>query len=318
MGPQPPQESSPAPPGRATARSKARDLLPLRTVSQPRARFLAAAAQMTASDDLSANLRICKALAADAAARGASLFVLPECFAFMGSSEADKLAVAETLDPAKPGPILFTLLDIATRYRQWVVGGGMPEKLEGDEGSRGGTPRRAGNTCVVVSPDGEVAARYRKIHLFDVAIPGKAEHKESASTAPGREVVTVETPLGRLGLSVCYDLRFPELYRALALDHGAEVLIVPAAFTAHTGAAHWHVLLRARAIENQCFVVAAGQVGVHNPKRATYGHSMVIDPWGTPIAELADGAGVVVAEIDPDALARVRREMPCASHRVLR
>jgi nitrilase len=287
-------------------------------MSPTRSRFLAAAAQMTATDDLSANLRTCKALAADAAARGASLFVLPECFPFMGASEADKLAVAEPIDPAKPGPILFTLLDIATRYKQWVVGGGMPERIEAEEGSRGGAPKRAGNTCVVVSPDGEVAARYRKIHLFDVEIPGKAEHKESASTAAGREVVTVETPLGRLGLSVCYDLRFPELYRALALDHGAEILIVPAAFTAHTGAAHWHVLLRARAIENQCYVVAAGQTGVHNPKRATYGHSMVIDPWGTITAEQADGQGVVVAEIDPEVLAKVRREMPCATHRVLR
>jgi deaminated glutathione amidase len=279
-------------------------------MSAARSPFLAAAAQMTSTDDLAANLANCKKLGADAAARGAALLVLPECFAFLGRSEADKLAVAEALDPARPGPILATLQEIASRYRQWVVAGGMPEAVDG-------APGKAANTCVVVSPDGELAASYRKIHLFDVAIPGKAELRESASTAAGREVVTVETPLARLGLSICYDLRFPELFRALAGEHGAEVLLVPAAFTAHTGAAHWHVLLRARAIENQCFVIAAGQTGQHNPKRITYGHSLVVDPWGTVLAELPAGGGLAIAEIDPATLDRVRSEMPCRAHRVL-
>jgi predicted amidohydrolase len=272
--------------------------------------FLAAAAQLTATDDLAGNLTTCRRLAGDAAARGVRLLVLPECFAFLGASEGDKLAVAETLDPAHPGPILACLFEIATRHRLWLVAGGLPERLEGE-------PGKAGNTCVVVSPAGELAARYRKIHLFDVAIPGKAEFRESNTTAAGRELVTVDTPLGRLGLSICYDLRFPELYRALTLAHGAEIVVVPAAFTAHTGAAHWHVLLRARAIENQCFVVAAGQVGQHNPKRATYGHSLIVDPWGEVVAELPTGAGLAVAEIDLARLAKVRAEMPCHAHRVL-
>jgi predicted amidohydrolase len=272
--------------------------------------FLAAAAQLTATDDLAANLTTCRRLAGDAAARGVKLLVLPECFAFLGASEGDKLAIAETLDPAHPGPILACLVEIAARHRLWVVAGGLPERLEGE-------PGKAGNTCVVVSPAGELAARYRKIHLFDVAIPGKAEFRESNTTAAGRELVTVDTPLGKLGLSICYDLRFPELYRALTLQHGAEIVVVPAAFTAHTGAAHWHVLLRARAIENQCFVVAAGQVGQHNPKRATYGHSLIVDPWGEVAAELPTGTGLAVAEIDLARLAKVRAEMPCHAHRVL-
>jgi predicted amidohydrolase len=278
-------------------------------------RFMAAAAQLNAGDDVAANLAICKKLAADAAARGCSLLVLPECFAFMGRSDADKLAVAEPLEPARPGPILSALQEISTRNRMWVVGGGLPETVDAT-----GAPELQGkvwNSCVAVSPGGQLAAVYRKIHLFDVAIPGKAEFRESATTAAGRDVVTVDTLLGRLGLTVCYDLRFPELYRALALVHGADILVVPAAFTAHTGAAHWHVLLRARAIENQCFVIAAGQTGQHHGTRRTFGHSMIIDPWGTPVAELADGVGLAVGEIDLDALQAVRTEMPCRDHRVL-
>jgi deaminated glutathione amidase len=282
-------------------------------MSRAESPFLVAAAQLTGGDDVEANLANCKQLAVEAASRGAVLLVLPECFAFIGRHEGESLRVAETLDVARPGRILAAVQEIATRHKMWVVAGGMPEKAAAGADGR----ERVSNSSIAVAPDGRLVAVYRKIHLFDVAIPGRAEHRESASTAAGREVVAVETAVGKLGLTICYDLRFPELYRALAIQHGAEILTVPAAFTAHTGAAHWHVLLRARAIENQCYVVAAGQVGQHNPHRRTFGHSMIIDPWGTVLAELDAGGGLAVAEIDLARLDQVRREMPCRDHRVL-
>jgi deaminated glutathione amidase len=272
---------------------------------------VAAAVQMCSSDDLGANLARTRELAAEAAARGAHLVVLPECFAFLGRREGDKLAVAETLDPARPGPILEALIEVATGHRVWVIGGGLPERVPGDE-------RRAYNTAAVVAPDGALAACYRKIHLFDVDIPGGAVLRESDGTAAGDALQTVAIGERRVGLSICYDVRFPELYRALACDQGADVLTVPAAFTAHTGRAHWHVLLRARAIENQAWVVAAAQHGRHNDKRESFGHSLVIDPWGTVVAELAEGDGVIVAPLDGEAVATTRRQMPCRDHAVLR
>jgi len=270
--------------------------------------FRAAAAQMCATDDVAANLARATELAAQAAERGAALLSLPECFAFIGRRMADKLAVAESLD--QPGPILGAVRQMARRHRMWVAAGGVPERTpeSGD---------RVFNTLVLVDPDGETRATYRKIHLFDVHIPGRAELRESSSTAAGSEPVVADTPLARLGLSICYDVRFPELYRQLACEGGAEVLMVPAAFTAHTGAAHWHTLLRARAIENQCFVVAAAQHGHHNPARESYGHSLIVDPWGTVLAEVEEGDGVAVAEIDLGQLAEVRQQMPCHQHRAL-
>jgi predicted amidohydrolase len=271
-------------------------------------RFVAAAAQMCATEDLNANLAICEALAADAAGRGAKLLVLPECFAFLGRREGDKNAVAESLDAQPPGPIVATLARIARAHQMWVIGGGMPERAAADD--------RSFNTAVAVSPTGSIAARYRKIHLFDVDIPGRAVLRESDRTAAGAAPVAVDTPLARIGLSICYDLRFPELYRGLVRD-GAQVLVVPAAFTAHTGAAHWHTLLRARAIENQCFVIAAAQYGQHNEKRASYGHSLIFDPWGELLDERAEGDGVVTAEIDLDTMDGVRQRMPCLSHAAL-
>jgi predicted amidohydrolase len=280
-----------------------------------RNRFTAAAAQMTAGDDLERNLATCRELAAEAAKRGAALLALPENFAFLGLRETDKFAVAEAIDPGSPGPILDTLIDVATAHNMWVVAGGMAERLEGEEQSE--RVSRVYNTCLVLDPSGAIHTRYRKIHLFDIAIPGKAEFRESDSTAPGADVAVADTDLARLGLTICYDLRFPELYRELAFGRGAEILFVPAAFTAHTGAAHWHTLLRARAIENQCYVVAPAQGGRHNPKRESYGHALVIDPWGQVLAEVTDGTGLAVAEIDLAELDRVRREMPCREHRVL-
>ena len=227
-----------------------------------------------------------------------------------------KLELAESLE--SPGPMIEAILAMATEHRMWVVAGGLPERAAGDPGAgpdaAGG--ERVYNTCVVVDPEGQIRGAYRKIHLFDVHIPGRAELMESAATAPGRDLVVCDSPLGRLGLSVCYDVRFPELYRELAA-RGAELLMVPAAFTAHTGAAHWHTLLKARAIENQCFVVAPAQVGRHNPARESYGHSIIIDPWGEVLAERPDGVGLAVAEIDLARLHEVRSQMPCQSHRVL-
>ena len=268
---------------------------------------VAGAIQMCSTDDLAANLARAQALAAEAADKGANLLVLPECFAFLGRREGDKMAVAEVLDPARPGPILGALAEIATRHGAWVIGGGLPERVPGDE-------RRAYNTAAVVAPDGRLAATYRKIHLFDVDIPGGAVLRESDGTAAGADLVVVPIGDRRVGLSICYDVRFPELYRRLVYDHGADAIVVPAAFTAHTGRAHWHVLLRARAIEDQAWVIAAAQHGRHNEKRESFGHSLIVDPWGTIVAEVPAGDGVIVAPLDGDAVAKARRQMPCRSH----
>ncbi len=276
--------------------------------STPQRAFTVAAAQLCAGDDVGANLAVCRALGAEAARRGAALFALPECFAFIGRHMTDRLAVAESLD--RPGPILEAVRDMAAEHRMWVVAGGMPERSPRSES-------KTYNTCLLVDPGGETRAVYRKLHLFDVQIPGRAELRESSTTEAGDQVVVADTPLARLGLSICYDLRFPELYRDQAVERGAEVLLVPSAFTAHTGLAHWHTLLRARAIENQCFVVAPAQHGRHSQARESFGHTLIIDPWGAVLAELPEGDGVAVAEIDLAVLARVREQMPCQSHRVL-
>jgi predicted amidohydrolase len=270
--------------------------------------FRIGAVQMCATEDVAGNLARCAELTAEAAAAGAELVSLPECFAFIGRRMADKLPLAESLDGG--GPIVDAVRRMARENRVWLAAGGLPERAPGEES-------RVYNTFLLLDPDGQARAVYRKIHLFDVQIPGRAELMESATTAPGGEVVVAETPLGRLGLSICYDVRFPELYRQLALERGAEVLMVPAAFTAHTGAAHWHTLLRARAIENQCYIVAAAQHGRHNQARESFGHSIIIDPWGVVLAEVESGDGVAVATIDLAQLATVRQQMPCHSHRVL-
>lgn len=270
-------------------------------------RFVAAAAQMCSTDNLEQNLATCRRLAGQAAERGVQLLVFPECFPFLGRKESDKLAVAET--QGEPGPVLGAITDIAKEHGMWVAAGGMPEKAPGET-------NRCFNSFVLVDPSGDITTIYRKIHLFDVNIPGRATLLESSSTVGGAEVVVAHTPLASLGLSICYDVRFPELYRKMA-DEGAQVLLVPAAFTAHTGAAHWHTLLRSRAIENQCFVIAAAQYGQHNPARQSYGHSLVFDPWGETLAEVTDGDGLAVAEIDLAVLHKVREQMPCHQHRVL-
>lgn len=271
-------------------------------------RFLAACVQLTSQGDVARNLEACARGIAHAARRGAELVVLPENFAFVGMDEKDKMPHAETLDPAYAGPILEALFEAAVKSGVWVIGGGMPERSP-DAG-------KVWNSCVAVSPSGTLAAVYRKIHLFDVQIPGGAEFMESRTVEPGRDLVVVETPRAPVGLTICYDVRFPELYRAL-VGRGARLVVVPAAFTLHTGKDHWHTLLRARAIENQVYVLAAAQYGRANEKRVCYGHSLIVDPWGTVIAEASDREGVVVAEIDLAFQDKVRRELPCLTHRKL-
>jgi predicted amidohydrolase len=267
-----------------------------------------AAVQMRSIGDLGTNLGVVRELVARAAGGGATLIVLPECFSFLGRAEGDKFAAAEALDGN--GPVMGALRELATKHGAWLIGGGTPETVPGD-------PKRTYNTLVVVNPSGELTARYRKIHLFDVDIPGGAVLKESDATAAGDRAVVADIAGVKVGLSICYDLRFPELYRELVKDKGAEVVVIPAAFTAHTGAAHWHVLMRARAIEDQVWIVAAAQWGKHNDKRESYGHSLVVDPWGTIVGELAEGDGVVSATLDGDTLARRRAQMPVLRHAVL-
>jgi predicted amidohydrolase len=245
--------------------------------------------------------------------------VLPENFALLGEHERDKFAVAETIPPVgdyvdrfavggAPGRIVNAMAEVARKHAVALVLGGMPEKGPDDA--------HVHNTSVYLDATGAVRASYHKIHLFDVQIPDGAEYRESDSVTPGTEPVVVETPWAKMGLSVCYDLRFPELYRKQA-QAGARILTVPAAFTLHTGRDHWHVLLRARAVENLCFVLAAAQYGRHNAKRVTYGHALIVDPWGQVLAECPDQEGVAVAELDLAYQDKVRRELPSLSHRRL-
>lgn len=265
-------------------------------------RFVAACVQMRSDDDKARNLDAAEALVADAAAAGATLVVLPETFSWRGPAARDH-DEAEPLD----GPTLARFAGLARRLRLTLVAGSILERAPDGNGAP------PFNTSVVLGADGALLGSYRKVHLFDVSIPGKVEVRESARRGRGGDVVSVATPQARLGLSVCYDLRFPELYRALARA-GAELLCVPSAFTFPTGAAHWEVLLRARAIENQCWVLAANQHGPSGLGHSDYGHSMIVDPWGTVVACASDGERVITAEIDLGLLAKVRREMPCLEH----
>jgi predicted amidohydrolase len=268
---------------------------------------------MRSTGDLTTNLLTCGALTAQAAAEGAQLVVLPECFSFLGRGEGDKLAIAENVD-LRTGPVMTMLRDLATKHGVWMIGGGTPEIVPGDA-------KRTYNTAIVIDPRGNLTARYRKIHLFDVDIPdsgtGGATLRESDATAAGEDLIVVDIAGAPVGLSICYDIRFPELYRKLVKDMGAQVLLVPAAFTAHTGAAHWHLLLRARAVEDQAWVVAPAQWGQHNEKRRSYGHTLVVDPWGTITGERDEGDGVVMATLDSATVEKRRTQMPCLRHAVL-
>jgi nitrilase len=268
---------------------------------------IAAAIQLSSVADPDLNLATAEWLLRKAAGAGAVLAVLPENFAFMGAHERDKLAFAEA---DGQGPIQDFLAALAAELKLWIVAGTVPLAVPGDSG-------KVYAACLVYDAQGRRAARYDKIHLFDVEVPGGERYRESATVAPGTPtLVVVDTPAGRLGLSVCYDLRFPELYRALAAQ-GAELLCVPAAFTARTGQAHWEALLRARAIENQCFVIAPGQHGSHAGGRSTWGHSLVLDPWGEILAQQVAGDGVVAAALPAERLAQVRTTFPALAHRRL-
>ncbi len=260
-----------------------------------------AAVQMVSGPRVDDNLRTAAALVADAAAQGAGVVALPEYFPIMGMSDGDKVRVRE---PDGRGPIQDWLAATAQRHGIWLIGGSIP--LAGSD------PDKVLNSSVVYAPDGSRAARYDKIHLFGFR-KGAEQYNESATIEAGRTPVAFDTPFGRIGLSICYDLRFPELYRSLgALD----LIVVPAAFTETTGRAHWEILLRARAIENQCYVLAIGQGGRHENGRETHGNSMLVDPWGTILDRKLKGPAVVIGDIDHAFIAETRASLPALQHRV--
>jgi deaminated glutathione amidase len=263
-----------------------------------------AALQMNAQDQVADNLLQAEGLVREAAQAGAKVVVLPEGFAFLGA-EAEKIAHAETLDGS--GPVMSALRHLASNYQVLLVGGGLAEQ------SSSGFPPY--NTSAAIDPQGQLLAAYRKMHLFDVDLSDGTQLTESRATTRGTLPVVFRFRDVGIGLSICYDLRFPALY-AWQRDQGAQVLTVPAAFTHTTGAAHWHVLLRARAIETQCFVVAAAQQGTHPHGRRTFGHAIIVGPWGEILAERSEpGPGVIVAELDLEQQRDVRRRMPIVSHR---
>ncbi len=264
----------------------------------------AAAVQMTSTTDVAANLAAAGELLAEAAAAGAELAVLPENFAFMGASDADRIAAAE---PPGSGRAQAFLAEAARAHGLWIVGGTIP--IAAGDG-------RASSRSLLVDPAGRTAAAYDKIHLFDVTVPG-AEHesyRESATTLPGAEPAVGAMPGARIGLCVCYDLRFPGLFHRLGVL-GMDVLVVPSAFTVPTGRGHWETLLKARAVESLVYVVASGQVGEHAGGRLTYGHSMIVDPWGEVLAERDTGPGIVTAELDMMRLEQLRERFPVITHR---
>ncbi|GAB3629213.1 acyltransferase [Pandoraea terrae] len=262
-----------------------------------------AAVQMVSAPDVARNLEEAGRRVAEAAQAGAKLVLLPEYFCFMGRRDSDKLTLRET---PGDGPIQTFLAESAQRHQVWLIGGTLP--LAAPE------PERVLNTTLVFGPDGNLAARYDKIHLFNF-VKGEEAYDEAHTIRPGDAVSAFDTPFGRVGLSVCYDLRFPELYRALG---DCTLMVVPAAFTYTTGRAHWELLLRARAVENQCYVLAAAQGGRHENDRRTWGHTMLVDPWGEIVAQREDeGPGIVVGELDGERLASVRQSLPALRHRVL-
>ncbi len=267
-----------------------------------------AAIQMVSSTDLRANLGAARRLIAQAASEGARLVVLPEYFCFMGRADTDKLAIAEA---PGAGPIQQMLAEAAAAHGVWLIGGTLP--------LRSPDPQRVLNSCCVFAPDGSLAARYDKIHLFRFEREAggvRESYDEGRAIVAGGSATAFSAGGLRVGLSVCYDLRFPELYRAL-MAPPCDLLSVPSAFTYTTGQAHWELLLRARAVENQCYVIAPAQGGRHENGRRTWGHSMIVDPWGEVLAVRPEGEGVVVAELDVARIAEVRSQLPALTHRRL-
>jgi len=264
--------------------------------------YLAAAIQMTSVPDLSKNLVQAEELIDLAVRQGAELIGLPENFPFLGD-ESEKLAQAETI-ARESEKFLKTM---AQRFQVTILGGGFPVPAANG---------KVYNVALLVGPDGSELTRYEKVHLFDVNLPDGNTYRESGTVVAGLRLPAVypSKDFGNLGLSVCYDVRFPELYRHLS-QMGAEVLFVPAAFTAYTGKDHWQVLLQARAIENTCYIIAPAQTGRHYDMRQTHGHAMIVDPWGVVLADAGDRPGVAIAAIEPSRLEQVRRQMPCLQHR---
>jgi len=262
-------------------------------------RFIAAAVQLCSGSDKAANLAKVEAFVAEAARHQAKLVVLPEVFLWRGPRVQEHDA-AERI----PGPAMEHLAKLAATFKLHLLAGSILEQTDGD---------KVFNTSLLFDPRGEIIARYRKAHLFDIDIPGNVTIRESDTRAAGDTAVTVPTELGVIGMSVCYDLRFPELYRKLTWA-GAEIITVPSAFTFPTGAAHWEILLRARAIENQVYAIAPDQIGRSPSGVVDFGNSMIIDPWGKPLARAADREMVIFAEIDRDYQQKVRRELPCLEH----
>lgn len=263
-----------------------------------------AAVQMQSTEDLQHNRTRARQLIREAADYGARLVALPEHFAYLGPKEEEYPPTAQPLE----GPLLKEFQDLAAQWGIYLVLGSFPEVTT--------TGAKPYNTSVLLGPQGELLARYRKIHLFDITLPGQATYQESRYILPGQELVTV--PLAEegftVGLAICYDLRFPELFRAL-IERGAEIIILPSAFTLFTGKDHWEVLLRARAIENQVYILAPAQMGRHGPRRQSYGRSMIVDPWGLVLAQAPDAEGVIYARLDRDRLLQLRAELPCLQHR---
>lgn len=264
-----------------------------------------AALQYCSTDKPVRNLEVIERLVKRAVLQEAKLIVLPENALFMGNSLQSQVAHAE---PLGQGVLQDSLSKLAKNYSVWLLVGSLPIKDK----------KSLYSASLLWNSHGECVARYNKIHLFDVSLPSVEEsYQESAVFRAGQEILVVETPIGHLGMSICYDIRFPEMYRKM-VEMGAEVFAVPAAFTTHTGEAHWHVLLRARAIENQCYLIAAGQTGVHSSGRETYGHSCIIDPWGRVVTEQTEGEGVVVSDIDLRKLHQLRKDFPTLKHRKIK
>jgi predicted amidohydrolase len=285
-----------------TARRSARKSTLERVPAAARPPFRVAAVQMVSGGNVAANLDVARPLIAEAAAAGARLVVLPEYFGVFGTRPTEKVAVRET---DGDGVQQAFLAEQARQHRVWLVGGTVPVACT--------DPGRVRSACLVYGPDGKRVARYDKIHLFSFT-RGEERYDEGRTIEAGRKPVAIELPCGRVGLSVCYDVRFPELYRGLG---ELALILVPSAFTATTGVAHWHLLLRARAVENQCYVLAAAQGGTHPGGRRTYGHSVLIDPWGRIVAECEEGPGIVVGDVDLARIAEVRAQLPALTHRVL-
>ncbi len=264
-----------------------------------------AALQMNSQTGLEANLQQAGELLAQAAAAGAQLSVLPENFSYLGAQDADRLVASEA---PEDGPAQTFLAEQARRHAMWIVGGTVP--VRADETGR------VYSRSLLVAPDGRIHARYDKLHLFDVDVPGKAaeSYRESDTTVPGREPIVVATDVGRIGMTVCYDLRFPALFHRLS-RLGMDLLVVPAAFTVPTGAVHWHALLQTRAFESLVYVIAAGQWGEHAGGRKTWGHSSIFSPWGDCLGMLESGVGIVTADVDFERQRELRRQFPVLAHR---